>query len=104
MSIVNVNLNIQHATEAVRFGTPADQGRPEVAAQHQAQRMEKQVQKQQEQIQPQEASDKAGVNPDRQGRGNEYQQKKKTAKGKAPEKKKVVQYSPSSESMFDIRI
>jgi len=103
MSIVNVNLNIQHTPEAVRFGSPSDQGRPEVAAQQQADRLEKQVQRQQEQIQRQEATDKTGVNPDRQGRGNEYQ-KQKSTKGKTQTKKKPQQNSPQSESLFDIRI
>jgi len=103
---IDLNLNIQHAADAARVGTNQNQGRPEVAAQQFADRLEKQTKEQNEQVQRQEPTDKANVNPDDKGHGG-YAQKKKPAKKKTEEKKKAPARAimrTTGESMFDIRI
>jgi len=100
---VDINLNIQHAPEMSRMATTDNHARPELAAQHYAERLEKQARQQQEQVQRNEASDKNNINPDRKGHGGGYNPKKKTVQKKEEEKKKPPQRRPG-DSLVDIRI
>ena len=100
---IDLSINIQHAADAARVGTNQNQGRPEVAAQQFADRLEKQTRQQQEQVQRQEPTDRANVNPDGKGHGG-YANQKKPMKKKPENKKPAEKMRTTGESMFDIRV
>ena len=104
MRLIDMNLNIQHATDMARLGASDSQGRPEVAAQQFAQRLEKQAKQQQEQVQKNNEAEKSDVNPERQGYGGGYQGNRKGVKKKAATAKKPTATNGNGENMFDIRI
>jgi hypothetical protein len=97
-------MTIQGSAEAHRAGQQgALQGRPEVAGQMFADRLEKQVKQQMEQVQTTEQADKQDVNPDRRGHGGGYNPQRK---GKKPESKQKPLGKPSNtgESLFDMKV
>jgi hypothetical protein len=102
---IDINLNIQHAAEVVRVGTAESQGRPEIAAQHYADRLEKQARQQQEQVQRKDAADKNSVNPDGKGYGG-FNQKRKPGpvKNRDGDKNKKPQPGAEGESRYNILI
>jgi hypothetical protein len=100
---IDINLNIQHASDVARMVTTENQGRPEIAAQQYADRLEKQSRQQQEQVQRKDAADKSGVNPDRKGYGGGYAPKRKPVPKKETTQKTSAPKKPG-ESMLDIRI
>ncbi|MCL2498740.1 MAG: hypothetical protein FWE90_00210 [Defluviitaleaceae bacterium] len=99
---IDINLNIQHASDMARMGATENQGRPEVAAQQYADRMEKQVRQQQEQVHRHDPSDRANVNPDGKGHGGGYNPKRKIMQKKEEEKKKTPK--KMGDNLLDIRI
>ena len=104
MRLIDMNLNIQHASDMARLGASDSQGRPEVAAQQFAQRLEKQAKQQQEQVNKTNETEKNDVNADRQGHGGGYQGNKHRAKKKPEPEKRTMVRSNNGESLFDIRV
>ena len=101
---IDVTLTIQHATEAVRAGSgDTHSGRPEVAQQMFAERLEKQIREQEEQAREVNETEKNEVTPDRKGDGSGYQSKRKR-QDKKPLTKPEKRQSLSGESMYDIRV
>ena len=101
---IDVTLTIQHASEAIRAGAgDTHSGRPEVAQQMFAERLEKQIREQEKQAREVNQAEKNEVTPDRKGDGSGYQRNRKK-----PEKKPLTKpdkhQSLSSESMYDIRV
>lgn len=101
---IDISLNIIHAADMSRIGANEQQGRPEIAAQQFAERMEKHARQQQEQVQRQENAERPTVNPDGRGHGGYEAQRKPVMKKKADEKKKAPMQKRQGESMYDIRI
>ena len=101
---IDVTLTIQHAAEAVRAGSgDAHSGRPEVAQQIFADKLEKEIREQEKQAREVNQTEKNEVTPDRKGDGSGYQKNRKR-----PEKKSLTKpekhQNMSGESMYDIRI
>jgi hypothetical protein len=100
---IDINLNIQHAPDMARMGATENQGRPEIAAQQYADRLERQARQQQEQVQRNDAADRSNVNPDRKGRGDGYSPKRKPVQKKNEEKKNPPKRM-AGDNLIDIRI
>jgi hypothetical protein len=99
---IDLTMTIQHAADAQRVNTNT-QGRPEVAAQQVADRMEKQSKLDSSQVIKSNESEKSDVNPDREGFGGGYQPRKKKPQGKKSTDGKV-KASNVSESLYDFKI
>ena len=101
---IDVTLTIQHASDAHRAGAgDTHAGRPEVAQQMFADRLDKQIREQQKQAQEVDQSEKNELTPDRKGDGSGYRQNKKRP-NKKPLTKPEKDQSLSRESMYDIRV
>ena len=97
---IDMTMTIQGASEAHRAG--AQTARPEAASQMFADRLEKQVKMQEQSIMQSNQSEKADVQPDREGHGGGYKPKRKPAQKKPePEKKNKKSIG---ESLYDIKI
>jgi len=101
---IDISLNIQHAADMARVATADQQGRPEVAMQQFADRLEKQARQQNEQVQRQENTEKPTVNPDGRNPTGYAAKKKPPVKKKTDEKKKPPLTRTTGEHMYDIRI
>jgi len=100
---IDLTLTIQNAANAQRAGIQGTQaGRPEVASQMFADRLEKQVRQQEQQVAHPAQIDKPDVNPDGKGHGGKYQPNRKNEK-KSDTKPKATKVN-AGESMYDIRI
>ncbi|MCL2605033.1 MAG: hypothetical protein FWD90_11200 [Defluviitaleaceae bacterium] len=99
---IDINLNIQHAPDVARMSATENQGRPEIAAQQHADRLEKQIRHQQEQVQRHDAAERPNVNPDHKGHGGGYNPKRKPMQKKEEEKKKTP--PKTGGNLLDIRI
>ena len=101
---IDVTLTIQHASEAHRAGAgDTHSGRPEVAQQMFAERLEKQIREQEKQAREVNQSEKSEVTPDRKGDGSGYKRSSKK-QDKKPLTKPDKSQSQSGESMYDIRV
>jgi len=101
---IDMTLTIQGSAEAHRAGAQGAQAaRPEVASQMFTDRLEKQLRMQEQQAQEINQSDKADVQPDRQGHGGGYKPKRKPSQ-KKPETAKSKTPKPIGESLYDIKI
>lgn len=100
---IDLTVTIQGAAEAQRAGMQGNQaGRPEVAGQMFAERLEKQVRQQEQQVAQANEADKPDVNPDRKGHGGGYQPNRKQKKTEPPKPK--TSKPLLGESMYDIKI
>ena len=101
---IDVTLTIKHAAEAVRAGAgDTHAGRPEVAQQMFAERLEKQIREQEKQAREVSQAEKNEVTPDRKGDGSGYLPNRKKQDKKSltkPDKRQNL----GSESMYDIRV
>ena len=101
---IDVTLTIQHAADAHRAGAgDTHAGRPEVAQQMFAERLEKQIREQEKQAREVNQAEKNEVTPDRKGDGSGYQPNRKKQERKLLTKPEKHQ-SLNSESMYDIRV
>ena len=101
---IDVTLTIQHAAEAVRAGTgDTHAGRPEVAQQMFAERLEKQIRDQEKQAREVNQSERNEVNPEKKGNGSGYHANRRKQVKKTLTKPEKHQ-SLSGESMYDIRV
>ena len=99
---IDVTMTIQGSAEAHRAGQQgALAGRPEVASQMFADRLEKQTKLQQSQVIETNQTEKQDVNPDRQGHGGGYNPQRKNAKKTEKPKPKHLK---TGESLYDIKI
>ena len=100
---IDMTLTIKGAAEAVRAGGQAAlAGRPEVAGQMFADRLEKQTRMQEKQVVQAPEAEKPDVNPDRKGHGGGYQPNRETRK--KTEAKPAAKSKYVTESMYDIKI
>ena len=101
---IDVTLTIKHAAEAVRGGSgDTHSGRPEVAQQMFADKLEKELREQEKQAREVTQAEKNEVTPDRKGDGSGYQRNRKRPDKKSltkPEKHQGL----GSESMYDIKV
>ena len=100
---IDLTLTIQHASDAHRAGAgDTHAGRPEVAQQMFADRLDKQLREQEKKAEEVNQAEKNEVNPDKKGDGGGYQGNRK--KQKKPLTKPEKHQSLSGESMYDIRV
>ena len=94
---VDMTLTIQHAQDANRAGV--SQGRPEVASQMFADRLERQVKAEETSVTQARQSEKGDINPEGRGDGRGYTPRKHR-------KKIPVVGTPveGSESLFDVKV
>ena len=102
---IDINLNIQHASEMARAGSNENlNARPESAAQMFADRMENQRRRQGQQVADSGQSEKSDVQPDRRGYGGGYTPTRKPKKTGNKAQPVSQQGAGGNESMYDIRI